>query len=83
MAKRNFEELSPPSLKPRAFLRHFAVKVPKRNCVVDITSAKTNSQNGSSSSLKMRCLCLLRSISNRARMLSVSSILNTSLVEWQ
>ena len=39
--------------------------------------------NGSSSSLKMRCLCLLRRISNRARMLSVSSILNTSLVEWQ
>ena len=77
------EEPSPPSLKPKLCLRHFAVKVPKQNCVVDTTSAKINSQSGSSTSLKMPSLYLPQRISNRARMPNVSLTLNTSLGEWR
>ena len=73
------EEDSLLSLKHQLFLRHSAVKVHKRNCVAAITSVKTRSQNGSSSSLKMRTLCLPPRISNPARQPSGSHILNTSL----
>ncbi len=73
------EEDSLLSLKHQLFLRHSAVKVHKRNCVAAITSVKTRSQNGSSSSLKMRPLCLPPRINNPARQPSGSHILNTSL----
>ena len=48
------EETSPPSLKPKLFLRLSAVKVPKQKCVGDITSAMNNFQSGSDSFLKKR-----------------------------
>ena len=73
------EETSPPSLKRRSFLRHLAVKVRKQNCVGAITSAKTSSPSGSSSSLKMRPLCLPPRISNPARRRSGSPTSSTSL----
>ena len=40
------DETSRPSLKLKSYLRHSAVKVPKRKCVADITSANTNSRSG-------------------------------------
>ena len=73
------EETSPPSLKRRSFLRHLAVKVRKQNCVGAITSAKTSSPSGSSSSLKMRPLCLPPRISNPTRRRSGSPTSSTSL----
>ena len=48
------EETSLPSLKPKLFLRHSAVKVRQQKCVGDITSAMNNFQSGSASFLKMR-----------------------------
>ena len=48
------EETSLPSSKPKLFLRHLRVKVHKRNCVGDTTSAMNNSQSGSDNFLKMQ-----------------------------
>ena len=48
------EETSRPSIKPKLFLRHSAVKVRKQKCVGDTTSAMNNFQSGSDSFLKMR-----------------------------
>ncbi len=48
------EETSRPSLKPKLFLRHSAVKVHKQKCVGDTISAMNNFQSGSDSFLKMR-----------------------------
>ena len=49
------EETSRPSLKPKLFLRHSAVKLHKQKCVGNpITSAMNNFQSGSDSFLKMR-----------------------------
>ena len=52
------EEDSHPNLKQQLFLRHSVAKVHKRKCVADITSAKTNSQSGSTNSLKTQRLSL-------------------------
>ena len=46
------EEDSRPSLKRRSFWRHSAVKVHKRNCVADTTSAKTSSRSGNTGSVE-------------------------------
>ena len=49
---RNAEDL-PPNLKVKLCWRHFAVTVPKRNCVGATTSVQTKSRSGSSKSLKI------------------------------
>ena len=49
---RNAEDL-PPNLKVKLCWRHFAVKLPKRNCVGATTSVQTKSRSGSSKSLKI------------------------------
>ena len=76
------EEPSAPSLKLKLFLRHSAVKAPKRNCVSDTTSAKTNSPSGSSSSLKTLHLSLSRGISRPRRLRSGSRNWSNTLGDW-
>ena len=76
------EETSPPSLKRQLFLRHSAVKVPKRKCVADTTSVKISSQSGSSSLLNTPRLSLNQGIRSQRMLRNALPTLSSSLDSW-
>ena len=78
MAKRKRRTFSP-EFKAEVVLEALRVKAPKRNCVSDTTSAKSNSQSGNSNSLKTRHLSLSRGISRPRRLRSGSRNWSNSL----
>ena len=78
MAKRKRRRFTP-EFKAEVVLEALRGEVPKRNCVGTTTSAKINSQSGSSKSLKMWHLCLPRRINAPARRPSALRNLNSSL----
>ena len=78
MAKRKRRRFTP-EFKAEVVLEALRGESHKQNCVAAITLAKTNSQSGSSNSLKMQPLCLPPRISTPARQRSGSHTSSSSL----